>query len=67
MGGDQRLAAGLQNENELQARRHARLSQNLQGLSIERVMRTSNDHSFGKVLKTGSVSWCPSTRLTTEF
>jgi len=27
MGGDQRLAAGLQDENELQAGRHARLSQ----------------------------------------
>jgi hypothetical protein len=37
------------------------LSEDLQTLSFEWVMRTRDGHAFGKVLMMGSVSWFPST------
>ncbi|MEO8541718.1 MAG: hypothetical protein ABI577_18405, partial [bacterium] len=60
LGGDQGLAAVRQDENELQAGRHARLPEDLQRLSLEGMMRTRDGDAFGKVLMMGSVSWCPS-------
>ena len=65
VGGDQRLASVRQNENELQAVRHACLPEDLQRLSFERMMRTRDGHAFGEVLMMGSVSWFPSTTSTT--
>ena len=47
LGWDQRLAAVRQNENELQASRHAGLPKDLERLSLERMMRTRDDHAFG--------------------
>ena len=44
---------------------HACLPENLQRLSLERVMRTRDSHAFGKVLMMGSVSWFPSTEFLT--
>jgi hypothetical protein len=65
-GGDQRLASVRQNENELQAVGHACLSEDLQRLSFEGVMRTSDRHSFRELLMMGSLSWFPSTTWTTN-
>jgi hypothetical protein len=61
ISGYQRLTAIRKNEQELQAVWHARLSKDLQRLSLERVMGTRDGHAFGKVLMMGSVSCCPST------
>jgi len=60
IGGDQRFASIRQNEKELQSIGHACLSEDLQRLSLEGVMRTSNGHSFREVLMMGSVWWFPS-------
>jgi len=38
---------------------HAGLPEDLQRLSVERVVRTRDGDAFGKVLVMGSVSWCP--------
>src|SRR5262249_33671770 len=59
-GGDERLTAVRQNEHELQARGHAGLSQDLQRLSVEWMMRARDGHAFGKLLMVGSVWWFPS-------
>jgi hypothetical protein len=59
--GDQRFASVRENDNELQACRHARLSEDLQRLSLERMMRTRDGHASGEVLMMGSLSWFPST------
>lgn len=59
-GRDQRFAAVRENDEELQAVGHASLSQNLQRLSFEGVMRAGDDHSLREVLMMGSVSWFPS-------
>ena len=64
-GGNQRLTSIRQNKNELQARRHAGLPKDLQGLSLEWMMRTRDCHAFGKVLMMGSVWWCSSTKSIT--
>jgi hypothetical protein len=64
VGGDQRFTAVWQNKNELQAIRHAGLTEDLQRLSVEWVMRTRDGHPFGEVLMMGSVWWFPSTTLT---
>jgi hypothetical protein len=61
VGGDQRLTAVWQHKHELQAGGHAGLPQNLQRLSMERMMRTCDGHAFGKELMLGSVWWFPST------
>jgi hypothetical protein len=61
IGGDQRFASIRQNENELQSTGHACLSEDLQRLSLEGVMWTSNGHSFREVLMMGSVWWFPLT------
>jgi len=58
--GDQRFATVRQNENELQSGWHACLSEDLQRLSLERVMRTRDGYAFGQVLMMGSVSCVPS-------
>ena len=63
VGGDQRLTAVRQNEHELQAARHAGLPKDLQRLSLERVMRTCDDHSLREVLTVGSVWWFPLIRF----
>src|SRR6267143_280622 len=63
VGGDQRLAAVRQNENELQAVGHARLPEDLQRLSFEGMVGTSDRHPFREVLMMGSLSWFPSTRF----
>ena len=55
VGGDQRLAAVWQDEHELPAVGHADLPQDLQRLSMERMMRTRDSDAFGKVLMMGSV------------
>ena len=60
LGGDQRLAAVRQDEHELQAGRHACLSEDVQALSLEGMMRTRDGDAFGKLVMMGSVSWCPS-------
>ena len=62
VGGDQRLTAVWQDEHELQAGGHAGLPQNLQRLSMKRMMRTRDGHAFGKELMLGSVWWFPSTK-----
>ena len=56
VGRDQRLTAVWQDEHELQAGGHAGLPQDLQRLSMERMMRTRDGHTFWKVLMVGSVS-----------
>jgi hypothetical protein len=61
VGGDQRLTAVWQNENKLQAGGHAGLSQDLQKLSMERMMRTRDGHTFREDLMLGSVWWFPLT------
>src|ERR1700685_2510441 len=48
LGGDQRLAAVRQNENKLQTLGHACLSEDLQRLSFERVMETSDGYPVGQ-------------------
>jgi hypothetical protein len=63
VGGDQRLTAVWQDEHELQAGGHAGLPQDLQRLSMERMMRTRDGHTFRKELMLGSVWWFPSTRF----
>jgi hypothetical protein len=65
-GGDQRLTSVGQNENELQAAAHVRVTEYLQRLSFEGVMRAGDDHSVREVLTVGSVWWFPSTRSTTN-
>jgi hypothetical protein len=45
----------------LEAARHAGLSQYLQRLPLERVMRTGDGHPLGKVPMVGSVWWSSST------
>jgi hypothetical protein len=55
LGGDQRLTPVRQNEDELQAGRHARLSEHLQGLPLEWVMWAGDSHSLREVLMVGSV------------
>jgi hypothetical protein len=66
VGGDQRLTAVWQDKHELQAGGHAGLPQNLQRLSMKRMMRTRDGHTFGKELMLGSVWWFPSTRFRTN-
>ena len=65
VGGDQRLTAVWQDKHELQAGGHAGLPKDLQRLSMERMMRTSDGDAFGKVLRMGSVWWCSSMKLIT--
>jgi hypothetical protein len=62
-----RLTAVGQEEHELQAGAHAHLSENRQRLAFEGMMRTGDSDAFGEVLMMGSVSYAPSTRLTTKF
>jgi len=66
VGGDQRLTAVWQDEHELQAGGHAGLPQDLQRVSMERMMRTRDGHPFGEELMLGSVWWFPSTRFRTN-
>jgi len=62
LGRDQRLTSIRQNENELQAAAHARVPEDLQRLSFERVMPARDGHSFREVLMVGSVWWFPLTK-----
>jgi hypothetical protein len=55
LDGDERLASIRQNENELQASRHAYLAEDLQRESFEGVMRTGDGHPLRKVLMMGSL------------
>ena len=55
VGGNQRLTSVRQNEDELQAAAHARVSEHLQSPPLERVMRTRDGRPFRKVLMVGSV------------
>jgi hypothetical protein len=66
LSGDQRFAPIRQNENELQTAAHARVTEDLQRLSLERVMRARDNHSLRKLLTVGSVWWLPSTRFRTN-
>ena len=66
VGGNQRFTAVWQNKNELQTTRHAGLTEDLQRLSVEWVMRTRDGHAFGEVLMMGSVSYAPSGRSITK-
>jgi hypothetical protein len=59
-GRDERLASVRQNEHELQAAGHASLPQDLQRLSLKRVMRAGDGHSLREVLMVGSVWRFPS-------
>jgi len=59
---DQRLTSVRQNKNELQAAGHPRMSEHLKRLSLEGVMRASDDHPFREVPMVGSVWWCPLTK-----
>jgi hypothetical protein len=63
---DQRLTSVRQNENELQAAAHARVPQDLQGLSFEGMMQARDDHPLREVLTVGSLWWFPSTRFRTN-
>ena len=64
-GRDQRLAPIRQNENELQVTTHVRVPEDLQRLSLERVMRTGDRYSLREVLTVGSVWWFPSIKSDT--
>jgi hypothetical protein len=66
LGGNQRLTAVRQYEHKLQAAGHAGLPQDLQRLSFKWVMATCDGDTFRKVLRMGSVSWCPSTMFRTN-
>ena len=61
IGGDQRLTAVRQNENELQATAHSRVPEHLQRLSLKWVARAGNGHPLRKLLMLGSLWWFPST------
>jgi hypothetical protein len=63
LGGNQRLAAVRQNQNELQSVLPVRVSQDFQRLSLERVVRTRDGHALGEVLRVGSVWRFASTRF----
>ena len=63
---DPRLTAVGQEEHELQAGAHAHLSEDLQRLAFEGMMRTRDSDAFGEVLMMGSLSYVPSMRLTTS-
>jgi len=63
VGGDQRLTAVRQKENELQAAPHARLPEDLQRLAFEGMMGTGDRYPFRNVLTVGSVWWLPLTRF----
>jgi len=65
-GGDQRLTSVRQNDNELQAVAHVRVTEDLQRLSFEGVMRASDGHPFWKVPMMGSVWQVPSTMSITN-
>jgi hypothetical protein len=68
VSGDPRLTAVRQKEHELQAGGHAHLSEDLQRLPFEGMMRTRDRYAFGEVLMMGSVSYAPSIRFrTTSF
>jgi hypothetical protein len=58
---DPRLTAVGQEEHELQAGAHAHLSEDLQRLAFEGMMRTRDSDAFGEVLMMGSVSYAPTT------
>ena len=64
VGGDPRLTAVRQKEHELQAGGHAHLSEDLQRLPFEGMMRTRDRYAFGEVPMMGSVSYAPSTTST---
>ena len=66
VGGDQRLAAVWQDKHELQSCGHADVPQDLQELSMERMMQTRDGHAFGEELMLGSVWWFPSIRYRTS-
>ena len=59
VGGDQRLTAVRQNENELQAVAHTRVPEYLQRLSLKWVARAGNGHPLWKLLMVGSLWWFP--------
>jgi hypothetical protein len=61
VNGDPRLTAVWQEEHELQAGAHVHLSEDLQRLAFEWVMRTRDSDAFGEVLMMGSLSYAPST------
>ena len=61
VSGDPRLAAVGQEEHELQAGAHVHMSEDLQRLACEGMMRTRDRDAFGEVLMMGSVSYAPST------
>ena len=60
VSGDPRLTAVGQEEHKLQAGAHAHLSEDLQRLAFEGMMRTRDSDAFGEVLMMGSVSCVPS-------
>ena len=62
---DQRLTPVGENQNELQGAAHARVPEDLQRLSFERMMRAGDGHSLREVLTVGSVWWLPSIRFRT--
>jgi hypothetical protein len=62
---DPRLTAVGQKEHEVQAGAHAHLSQDLQTLACEGMVRTRDRDAFGEVLMMGSVSYAPSTKSIT--
>ena len=66
LSGNQRLTAVRQYDHKLQAAGHAGLPKDLQRLSMERMMRTRDGHTFGEELMLGSVWWFPSTIWTTN-
>jgi hypothetical protein len=65
--GDQRLTAVRQNQNELQTATHECVSEDVQRLSFEGVMRTGDRYPFWEVPMVGSVWWSPSTTSITTF
>ena len=67
IGRDQRLTAIGQDQKEMQSTLAMRPVHNVQGSAIERMASPDNGDLLRKVLLMGSVSWLPSTTLTTNF
>ena len=65
VGGDQRLTAVRQKDDELQAVRHPHLSKDIQRSPFEWMMPARDGDAFGEVLMMGSVSGCPSIEFRT--
>ena len=70
MGGNQRLTAIGQDQNEMQATFTMRHPDNVEGPAFERMANTDNGDLLREVLMMGSVSWllwCASSCVASSF